>query len=108
MVSAKKISLILSKTPAFLVKCKQIHFEEKKQNVAIFVSKYDHCLQEILWRNSLNEFNIQIKLIISNHTNLKYLADQNNIPFFHFDIKSENKHIIEFKLYRSLTLIQLF
>ena len=70
----------------------QIHFEEKKQNVAIFVSKYDHCLQEILWRNTLNEFNIQIEVIISNHNNLKYLADQNKVPFFHFNINSENKH----------------
>ncbi len=73
----------------------QIHFEEKKQNVAIFASKYDHCLQEILWRDSLNEFNINIKVIISNHTKLKNLADQNNIPFFHFDISGENNNLIE-------------
>jgi len=72
-----------------------INFESKKQKTAIFVSKYDHCLQDILWRNSQNEFNIEIKGVLSNHEDLKYLADQNNIPFYHFEIKKENKEKIE-------------
>lgn len=85
----------------------KIHFEEKKQNVAIFVSKYDHCLQEILWRNSLNEFNINIKVIISNHTNLKILADQNNIPFYNFVITKENKHLVEAEQIQTLLKLKI-
>ncbi len=85
----------------------QIHFEEKKQNIAIFVSKYDHCLQEILWRNSLNEFNINIKAIISNHTNLKNLAEQNNIPFFSFNITKENKHLVEAEQIQTLLSLSI-
>jgi len=73
----------------------EIHYEEKKQNIAIFVSKYDHCLQEILWRHSLNEFNIEIQAIFSNHNNLRHLADQSNIAFHYFEITKESKLEVE-------------
>jgi len=74
-----------------------IHFQDKKQRVALFVSKYDHCLQEILWRNTLNEFNIEIATVISNHKELKNLPKQYNIPFYHFEITKENKMEMEQK-----------
>jgi formyltetrahydrofolate deformylase len=73
----------------------KISFEDEKQNVAIFVSKFDHCLHEILWRNSLNEFNINIKLIVSNHLDLKNLCENYSVPFHHFEITAENKSEIE-------------
>lgn len=75
----------------------EIKFEDEKQNVAIFVSKYDHCLHEILWRNSLSELNINLKLIISNHAELKSLAEHYNIPFYIFEINKLNKLEIEIK-----------
>lgn len=75
----------------------QIYFQDRKQKVAIFVSKYDHCLQEILWRNTLNEFNMEIVVVISNHEDLKGLSDQYKIPFYHFEITKENKFEIEKK-----------
>ena len=68
-----------------------IKFLENRTKVAIFVSKYDHCLNEILWRNKMDEFNIDISLIISNHSDLEFLADQYQIPFYLFPITSENK-----------------
>lgn len=69
----------------------RLNFTIKKLKVAIFVSKYDHCLQEILWRYSQREYPIEIPLIISNHTDLKPLADHYNIPFHVFQITKENK-----------------
>ena len=69
-----------------------IKYLEHKANVAIFVSKYDHCLQEILWRNKMGEFQIEISLIISNHPDLESLADQYQIPFYLFPITKENKN----------------
>jgi formyltetrahydrofolate deformylase len=69
-----------------------IKYLEHKANVAIFVSKYDHCLQEILWRNKMGEFQIKISLIISNHPDLELLADQYQIPFYLFPITKENKN----------------
>jgi formyltetrahydrofolate deformylase len=69
----------------------KIRFIEAKLKVAIFVSKYDHCLHEILWRHSRNEFQIDIPLVISNHPDLKPIADLYKIPFHVFPISKENK-----------------
>ena len=48
-------------------------------------------MQEILWRYSTNEYNIEIPLIISNHEDLRPLAESYNIKFHHFPITKENK-----------------
>ncbi|WP_282014167.1 formyltetrahydrofolate deformylase [Marinifilum flexuosum] len=75
----------------------RIEFSGQKQRVAIFVSKYDHCLQEILWRYNMNEYEIEIPLIISNHPDLKHIADAHNIPYHVFPITKENKQEQEAK-----------
>jgi len=69
----------------------QISFASRKQRVAIFVSKLDHCLQEILWRQRSGEFDVDIPLIISNHEELRVLAGQYGIPFVVFPIAKENR-----------------
>ena len=69
----------------------KIRFAEEKLKVAIFVSKYEHCLQEILWRYSLNEFNIEILLVIYNHEKLKSQTEQHDIPYFYIPITKQNK-----------------
>jgi formyltetrahydrofolate deformylase len=68
-----------------------ISFLEKKQRIAIFVSRHDHCLQEILWRHSIGEYAVDIPLIISNHSDLKPLADQYSIPFHVFPITADTR-----------------
>lgn len=68
-----------------------IRLDRHKRRLAIFVSKYDHCLQEILWRHGLGDFDADLALIISNHPDLRYLADRYNIPFHLFPITAENK-----------------
>ncbi len=59
--------------------------------LAIFVSKQDHCLADILYRHKRKELNCDIKLIISNHPNAKELADLYQIPFFEIPISKINK-----------------
>ncbi len=84
-------------TEAFLPLAKEfkahweIRFDQKIQNVALFVSKYDHCLQDILWRHQIREFRMNILLIVSNHPDLKKLADHYRIPFHVFPIDKSNK-----------------
>ncbi len=68
-----------------------IHPTNIKRRMALFVSKYDHCLYDILGRYSADEFNIEIPLIVSNHEDLKSVADRFNIPFFHIPFTKENK-----------------
>jgi len=75
----------------------KIEFAEEKPKLAIFVSKYDHALQEILWRYKLGEFDVEISAIISNHNDLASLAENYNIPFYHFPINKESKALQEQK-----------
>jgi formyltetrahydrofolate deformylase len=70
----------------------KIHFSHKKKRLALFVSKLDHCLHEILWRYNLGEFETEIPLIISNHNDLQKLADYYKIPFHFHPITPENKN----------------
>ncbi len=72
-----------------------ITFLEQPTRVAVFVSKYDHCLNEILWRHKMGEFNIDIALMVSNHRDAKAIAEQHEIPFHHFPITKENKPMQE-------------
>ncbi|MGK9368196.1 formyltetrahydrofolate deformylase [Melioribacter sp. Ez-97] len=69
----------------------EIKPNENKKRLAIFVSKYDHCLLEILWRYSNNELHAEIPLIISNHPDLEHVARQYAIPYYCFPITKENK-----------------
>lgn len=59
--------------------------------MAIFVSKYDHCLYDLLVRHSSNELNVEIPFIVSNHLDLKHIADNFNIPFHHIPVTKDTK-----------------
>ena len=69
----------------------KIKFTGESMRAALFVSKYEHCLQEILWRKRLGEYNVEFPLIISNHNDMKPLADYYGIPYFVFPIDKGNK-----------------
>jgi formyltetrahydrofolate deformylase len=69
----------------------EIYTNEQKPKMALFVSKYDHCLYDILGRYSAGELNVEIPLIISNHADLKPIAKRFNIPFFHVPFTKDNK-----------------
>ena len=69
----------------------EIHTKEQKPKMALFVSKYDHCLFDILGRFSAGELNVEIPLIISNHDDLRPIAARFKIPFFYVPFTKENK-----------------
>lgn len=69
----------------------QLSFGDKKKRVAIFVSKYEHCIYDLLLRHKVGELNCEIPLIISNHEDLRYFADVFNIPYYVFPITRDNK-----------------
>ncbi len=75
----------------------QIKDTDKKQRVAIFVSRYDHCLREILWRYESGELPIEIPLVISNHEQLADLVEQHKLRFYFFPINANNKSTQESK-----------
>ena len=65
--------------------------QDYKPKMALFVSKYDHCLYDILGRYCAGELPVEIPLIISNHEDLKPVAERFNIPFFHVPYTKDNK-----------------
>jgi formyltetrahydrofolate deformylase len=69
----------------------EIHPKELKPKMALFVSKYDHCLFDILGRYSAGELNVEIPLIVSNHEDLKPIAQRFDIPFYYVPFTRENK-----------------
>ena len=98
----EKLSLPLSELEEAFMPCAEefcaswkIRFTGLKTRIAIFVSRYDHCLLELLWRNSIGEFAIDLALIISNHHDLAPLAAQYGIPFLVFPLNGDNKEAVE-------------
>lgn len=60
-----------------------LHLGSVRPKMALFVSKYNHCLYDLLGRHNSGELPVDIPFILSNHPDLKYIADQFNIPFHH-------------------------
>jgi formyltetrahydrofolate deformylase len=69
----------------------QLHFSQQPQRIAIMVSKYNHCLYDLLLRNAAGEFPGTIALVISNHADLEMITQRFGIPFYIFPIGPANK-----------------
>jgi len=55
----------------------------RPHRLAIFVSRQDHALVELLWQRAAGDLQAEIALVISNHTNNERLVAEAGIPFFH-------------------------
>ncbi len=69
----------------------RFYFKNKKPKMGVMVSKYDHCLYDILAQYNTGRLHCEIPLIISNHQNLQTIAKQFNIPYYHIPISKETK-----------------
>ena len=62
-----------------------------KKRLAIFVSRQEHALLELLWQHRAGDLAAEIAVVISNHTNARDLAEQHGIPYFHVPITPMTK-----------------
>jgi len=69
----------------------EITSDAHKPVMALMVSKYDHCLYDLLGRYRSGEMEVEIPLIISNHKDLEPIADAFKIPFYHIPVSREHK-----------------
>ncbi|MEO8253509.1 MAG: formyltetrahydrofolate deformylase [Flavobacterium sp.] len=69
----------------------EIYTQEYKPRMALFISKYDHCLYDILGRYSAGELPLEIPLIISNHEDLRGVAERFEIPFHYVPFTKNSK-----------------
>ena len=68
-----------------------LHYASDVANTAILVSKASHCLFDLLERQHQQKIKTHIPLIISNHPDLEYLADQFRMPFYYLPVDRSNK-----------------
>ncbi len=68
-----------------------VHYSTERQKVAIMVSKTSHCLYDLLVHAREKDIDCEIPLIISNHPDLEYVADQFKVPYFCFPVTPQNK-----------------
>ena len=73
----------------------QIALSNDRLRVALLVSKYDHCLVDLLYRWHTGELACEIPLIISNHPDAKRHADFYGLPFHWMEVNQENKQEAE-------------
>ena len=76
----------------------KINYSDEIPNVAIFVSKQNHCLIDLLWRVRNGELKMKVPLIISNHKELSVIANDFKSKFFYFDTFNNSKIDIEHKI----------
>ena len=72
-----------------------LYFNDDKPRMAIFVSKMSHCLYDLLARYKAGEWNVEIPCIVSNHEDLRYVAEQFDIPYYVWSIKKDHSNKAE-------------
>ncbi|WP_239614780.1 formyltetrahydrofolate deformylase [Cohnella mopanensis] len=63
----------------------------RRKRIAIFVSKEDHCLTELLWQWQAGDLDAEISMVISNHDDMRGLVESFGIPYHHVPVTAETK-----------------
>ena len=74
----------------FSLNC-NFYLKSDKPKMAVFVSKYDHCLYDILAKQQSGELAAEIPFILSNHPDLEIIAKRFEVPFHHIPFSKETK-----------------
>lgn len=69
----------------------QVADADAPTRLLVLVSKFDHCLNDLLYRYRTSDLNIEIPAIISNHPDLAHLAESHGIPYFHLPVNKDNR-----------------
>ncbi len=72
-----------------------LYFSDQRPRMAIFVSKMSHCLYDLLARWKAGEWEVDIPCIVSNHEDLRYVAEQFDIPYHVWSIKKDHSNKAE-------------
>ena len=69
----------------------RLNWRDRRKKIGIMVSKYDHCLWELLLRHSAHELDMDIEVVISNHEKLRSVAETFQIPYHVTSITPETR-----------------
>jgi len=76
----------------------EMHDTLVRPKVLLMVSKFDHCLDDLLYRHRTGELKMEVPAIVSNHPDLRHLAEWHGIPFHHLPVTPETKTAQEERL----------
>ena len=69
----------------------QIHNPQVAVKTLLMVSKYDHCLDDLLYRKRKGELNMEITAVVSNHQDLRAMVEREGIRFVHLPVTTDTK-----------------
>ena len=76
----------------------ELHDVRTPTRTLLMVSRFGHCLNDLLFRTSTGALNIEIPAIVSNHRDFEGVADANGIPFHHVPVTADTKPEAEARL----------
>ncbi|MFF4951685.1 formyltetrahydrofolate deformylase [Streptomyces chattanoogensis] len=76
----------------------QIHRADEKMRIILMVSKFGHCLNDLLFRSRIGALPVEIAGVVSNHTDFAELVGSYDIPFHHIPVSRDNKPEAEAQL----------
>jgi len=79
-----------------------LRFSDYVPRIAIFVSKMEHCLYDLLWRQRTGEFQAEIPLVLSNHPDLQPVAESFGVDYRCYPMTSETKAAQEERILEKL------
>jgi formyltetrahydrofolate deformylase len=72
--------------------------ESSRRKVLVMVSRHDHCLRDLLQRWDMGEIHADLRLVVSNHEDCRYLADRYGVPYVHVPVTAATKPEAEARL----------
>jgi formyltetrahydrofolate deformylase len=85
----------------------EYRFHQKRKKMALMVSKYNHCLYDILLRQQYGEIELDIPVVISNHPDLKYITDSFKVPYKQIPIDPNNPDRMAAKIEQEEEIIKI-
>ncbi|MCE2838556.1 MAG: formyltetrahydrofolate deformylase [Cyanobium sp. 49614_E6] len=73
----------------------QVHFSDAQPRVALFVSRQDHCLIDLLWRTRSGELPMQVPLVVANHPDLRQTVEDFGAKFEYLPISAADRAGVE-------------
>ncbi|GAA2296706.1 MULTISPECIES: formyltetrahydrofolate deformylase [Streptomyces] len=76
----------------------EIHRADEKMRILLMVSKFGHCLNDLLFRSRIGALPVEIAAVVSNHTDFQELVGSYGIPFHHIPVTKDTKREAEARL----------
>lgn len=76
----------------------RLGFSHERRKLAIFVSKYDHCLYDLLLRARYGELAGEVAVVVGNHSDLAPVARHFEVPFVHVPVGELGKEAAEARM----------